>query len=513
MNNELLDQLEPGKQQKPTAPERRNWSERLLPYLFAAMEACWVDILLIGLASIHLLGSNTPFLPLWATFVLTTLTCWFARLWQQHGLRLTSSKASPTGFTQGIVFLILLAGLLALAISWLLHQDVVHVIAVLLLAMLLCWRGMRSADREIDPANAFKVLRFGFGVILIAICAEIIGTHSGKAIAPANQLLLFFLTWLFLCLSLVAQALTNIVSIRRSHVTGLDTSALSPERRVVQLVVALSIMFLAIALIAAGTISPAFLAGLQQAAGAGYAWTTHALASAIVFVLSPIFWLFDILHFRSAGAIKTERYDTGGNGNYHPHPIQSLQPHATFTPSGVLLTILAALKFIVPILLLAAIVVLCIFMLWRRLKHRIPHPEEQRESIWSWALFWNWLKAYCWTLVAGFFARLKSRARDKQSHRLSSMEKVLAGLTVRDIRVIYRALLKKAARRGYARLQNETPFEFEERLQQQVPMVEPQLTAITEAYVATRYGGYLPDEAEATHLQHLWAELDQQWRG
>src|SRR5207248_2105772 len=50
--------------------------EFMLPTLLGAMEACWVDVVLIGLASALLLGSSMPLLPLWAPFVFIVGSQW-----------------------------------------------------------------------------------------------------------------------------------------------------------------------------------------------------------------------------------------------------------------------------------------------------------------------------------------------------------------------------------------------------------------------------------------------------
>jgi len=44
-----------------------------------------------------------------------------------------------------------------------------------------------------------------------------------------------------------------------------------------------------------------------------------------------------------------------------------------------------------------------------------------------------------------------------------------------------------------------------------VPLAEPQLEVITEAYTLTRYGGDVPDEAQLELVRRKWAELDQKW--
>ena len=81
----------------------------------------------------------------------------------------------------------------------------------------------------------------------------------------------------------------------------------------------------------------------------------------------------------------------------------------------------------------------------------------------------------------------------------------------RNIREIYRAFLKKATARGYARKKDETPNELRQRLDEKAPIVEPQLEVITEAYTRVRYGASLPDAGDVASIQGTWSELDQKW--
>src|SRR5690349_11531445 len=57
-------------------PAALSWGERLLPFLFAAMETCWVYAIFLGLVSINLFQSNDPLMPVWAPFVLILGSYW-----------------------------------------------------------------------------------------------------------------------------------------------------------------------------------------------------------------------------------------------------------------------------------------------------------------------------------------------------------------------------------------------------------------------------------------------------
>jgi hypothetical protein len=133
--------------------------------------------------------------------------------------------------------------------------------------------------------------------------------------------------------------------------------------------------------------------------------------------------------------------------------------------------------------------------------------EEQRESLWSWKLFWAQFKALLLSLLRRFFPQ---RASGKEGQ--ASTEAIETEPAARNIREIYRALLKRAAARGYPRKKDETPYEFSQRLDEKTPLAEPQLAVVTEAYTATRYGAIVPSDAEVAHIQQQWATLEQNWR-
>ena len=72
--------------------------ELLLPSLLGAMEACWVDAALIGLASARLLNFSMPLLPLWTPFVYIIGFQWIVFLRERHVARtLTNTHEDMNG--------------------------------------------------------------------------------------------------------------------------------------------------------------------------------------------------------------------------------------------------------------------------------------------------------------------------------------------------------------------------------------------------------------------------------
>ena len=108
------------------------------------------------------------------------------------------------------------------------------------------------------------------------------------------------------------------------------------------------------------------------------------------------------------------------------------------------------------------------------------------------------------------FARFMHRSTTTEDG-VVKIEEIKGEPAARSIREIYRAFLRKATRHGYPRKRFETPFELKQRIDEKVPLTEPHLELITEAYAFTRYGGEVPDEAQLAQIRENWVELDRKW--
>jgi hypothetical protein len=60
------------------------------------------------------------------------------------------------------------------------------------------------------------------------------------------------------------------------------------------------------------------------------------------------------------------------------------------------------------------------------------------------------------------------------------------------VRVLYRLLLRRAARSGLSRRPEATPWEYREALSSRWPEMEDDFTAITATYLQARYGSLPP---------------------
>jgi HEPN domain-containing protein len=505
-------------------PAAQTAGERLIPYLCATMEACWIGALLLSLALFQPFGSAEPLIPLWSPFLLLWGTLWWTRT-----LELRDARRTPpldefdrvgTGLPGRAFLLIALlpAGLLLGWLSvyapsfalydpgWLsalvrdlllLNAACYHLVVIFICVGLLAWRGSRLARRRHDTQKIRRGLFIGGSLIALAILAQAgqgsVANRSGAALA------LLLLAALFLYCALLAQALVQAATVRRAHPLGLEGNAGDQERSIFLTLGLFALLLLLLIFSVASFTNASLLTDLQRLfapLAVAYDWLVALLTQVIVWLVTPIIWALQSLHFHSA-----------------PPQISFPQTHLsgkTRASSGApeaLLMVAQILGILLPLLILTVLSWLILRALRRRRVrlYERASSEEIHESLWSWAVFWAQLRS----LLRALLGRLFSERRESltAAHPETHDEKA----PPRDMRAIYRALLRTAARRGYPRRENETPLEYGRRLDEQTPLHDPGIASLTEAYVESRYGARQPDEAQTARLRAIWAALQRRW--
>ncbi|HYU72351.1 MAG TPA: DUF4129 domain-containing protein [Ktedonobacteraceae bacterium] len=504
--------------------------EILLPFLFAAMETCWIDAIFIGLADIGLFESQAPLMPLWAPFVLIIGSQWILSLLERRAASTSSGDKDDTQTTiPGSWLLTLFISLTTLFIIWLtiytptgfflnpgwllallndtlsLNLRAYHIFFIVALALYFCWRGMRLLSREYEPSQVFGTLRLGMGIIVVVILVHADQASGGGV--RSDDFILLLLVPVFLFLSLAAHALARVTFVRHTHPVGLEGDISVHERSILFTIGIVGVILLLTAVLVDTFASPTIPADIQpilNVLGQAYGWLVGILAAVIVILITPIFWLFDLLINLLHSLFPSHGQQIPPHAGA-PRSSISLPPHTIAIP-----LIVPFVKILFPVLLVVVAILFIRWIMRRRQRVRIianRRVEELRESLWSWTLFWAQLKALLLSLFRRFFPQ---RAIPEEGQ--ASTEAIEIEPTARNIREIYRALLKRAAARGYPRRKDETPYEFRQRLDEKTSLAEPQLTVVTEAYTATRYGAIVPGEAAVAHIQQEWAALEQKWR-
>src|SRR6266487_78747 len=265
---------------RPTQTARApSLGETLLPFLFSAMEASWIDTILIGLAGFGLFQTYSTLVPLWAPFVLLLGTQLILTLLEQRTAKASPSPSSSVpgddessgsakNTLSGSPLLILFVTLVTLYIIWssiysqtamffdprwlfallndvlLFNQQAYHLFSAVALSLYLCWRSVRLLYREYEPSHVFGELRLGMGVIIVVI---LVRAGQVNARLPLNdELTLLLLVPIFLFLSLSAHALARISFVRRNHPIGLEGDVSTQERNVLMIIAIVDVILLLI---------------------------------------------------------------------------------------------------------------------------------------------------------------------------------------------------------------------------------------------------------------------------
>jgi hypothetical protein len=381
----------------------------------------------------------------------------------------------------------------------LLDANAYLVVTILGLCIYFCWRGIRLARREIEPAHVLNVLRLGL-VIMVVVVLVRAGQESAGMVFH-DQPILFLLVPLFLILSLAAHALARTAYVRRSHPIGLEGNVATQERSLILIISIFGLVIVLVTLSVGSFAAPSFLKEIQGPLGVAYDWFVNLISYAIVLLVTPLFWLFSWLEANRPARLPPSHLHKWHVGRFiNPKPATALDTFFVF--------LIPILKVVLPI---AVILLMFLMIRWALRRRRVQlvakrQEEEVRESLWSWSLFWAQLKAFLRALFGRFFSHRPAEEQDQ-----AALEMIEGGPTARSVREIYRMLLKRAAGRGYARKKDETPYEFEQRLNEKTPLAEPRLEVITEVYTTTRYGGFEPDESDVARVRGAWAEIEQKW--
>ncbi|MDQ2717542.1 MAG: DUF4129 domain-containing protein, partial [Chloroflexota bacterium] len=476
-------------------PDTLSLGERMLPYLFAGMEACFINAVLVAVAGFNIFGPNIPVMPLWAPFVLMAGSVWGARYLERRDARNTPplDEFDRVGTSMpGTTLLMVLLGVGALFLTWLsiyaqsialynpawllalvndillLNSRFYQVLLILLLCAFLAWRGVRISRRVFEPGHVFNLLRVGVVVIIGIIILRAAQESSGNVVR--NETALFLLVPLFLCLSLVAHALAQATFVRHAHPTGLEGSVMAQERSIFTMMGIVCVALLIVVLTVGSVASPAFLGDVQRAfapLGALYDLLVSIFAHILTFLITPIINVLQSLHFKTA-PIRVPRVPRQPVGGHHGAATPQIAIIA-----GSILAILA---------LLMLIVALSSLVTWslRRRRSRVVRRRNEDElhvSLWSWSLFWTQVRAFLRALLGFLLPRSKSNGQQGVDQ-----QPITGAPAVRSVREIYRALLKLAGGRGYPRKREETPNEFKMRLDERTLLAAPELATITEAY-------------------------------
>ncbi len=365
-----------------------------------------------------------------------------------------------------------------------LRQDLLdRDLMVFLLVVFVWWRGLVLAQRRLVSSSV--AFRFRLGVILLAVTSGIAGSMGSW---PYHHLV-----FLFFFASLLGIALARAEEVGQQYGGLQSPFSLSWLATLVSATALVLLMAAGVTALLTGETIGRVLRPVLQALQVLLFIMVYVFAWAAQWVIEPLLTILG--RYEIGQALE----DVIGQLNFPGPPGD--EPRVTepvFTPEQ-----LATMR-VVAALVGAAVVLLFVAVSLYRLRARSTEPsQEKRESVWEGVHLRDGL---------GELLRRGQRRLSGVTGTLadSYLGKVFAALTIRRI---YARMASLAAKRGYPRAIDETPYDYLPTLETAFPENQREVREITESYVAVHYGE-LPERPEdLSKVRSAWQQIQQRDAG
>ena len=136
------------------------------------------------------------------------------------------------------------------------------------------------------------------------------------------------------------------------------------------------------------------------------------------------------------------------------------------------------------------------------------------------ARFWTWLTDAFGNLKSGFDKAVETGRKRLRARRSNTAEWFNAGfLNLRRLNprqrvyFFYLALIRRSGESGLPRSLSQTPSEFAARLDNALPAAEPDIDALTEAFIEARYTPHPVAPEKANRVKEVWERIRKALRG
>lgn len=353
-----------------------------------------------------------------------------------------------------------------------------------LAGLLLWWRGI-VAGRE--PVIGYDAVYRGFNTGVVAWMGTLIVAEAdGEWTGLMGQMLLFFLA------GLGGLALASLASVQRQNQ---GQAGLGVSRFWLVAVASVILTILALGVLMSQLLAPELFAQLLalfrpivSLLAQGLYVLLTAIVALVFLVLGPI---IEFLRPRSSSTPLP---------TLQPDPFESFRREMEQAAQGSQAAPGWMVALVQALLVLALLVAVLFFLsrAFRRLRLLDSEGvEEMREPIGSWALLWAQLGA----LLRRLRRRRVPLVADSPFLPLEAVPGEAGRLSVREV---YRQLLVLARERGVPHARSQTPYEYQGALSRAFPNHQEEVGAITEAYVAARYGPIPPPETVVSWVNRAW---------
>lgn len=355
-------------------------------------------------------------------------------------------------------------------------------VGALILTLVLWWRGLDAAQVPADLASL--ALRFRLEIILLVL--GLVSVVSLAKVMPVANVWAFFLG------SLVSLALMRIEAMGELE----GPAARSFDRTWLAVVVATAMVMVGLSALVAHFVTPENARTLIRWLRPVWVLLQEALIlliAAISWLLLPVAMLIARVLFSLIARLQP-RFP-----GLPEFPRVERPPAGLSEPSPWLTRAIPRLHNLLSIFVIVAVVILILVGIRREVQHRLRLREEQAQV----GSTGEVVKAMAES-ARDLWQRLREWAQ--LATRYGFTPQFLAAISVY---AIYTNLMRLAAAQGHPRQRSETPYEFLARLEALYPQAKEDMRAITEAFVAARYGEVPVEEAALDALREAWERTRQ----
>ncbi len=483
---------------------------RLLPAVVVLLELLWSYSALVAVSEWGWIGWERPPISLPGAIVLAAIALAPSMLsesgtWSAERLRAFILPVQLVVLIL-VVRLDLSGGYGVFDFDWFSYiwGDPPFLIGAAAFSVFLLWRGIFVTAEMPTMEALHRRFLLGLTVVLMAFVFAMITDESGDDRHPLVSLGVYGVA--YFGVGMVAVALANLRNIRREMLRRSDDAAPSLRQWMVfpvVLVAAMVVVSLLVSAVFSFDIATLLLVPITLVAKGVTAAILYGIIWPLGFVAGGLIWILQKL----GGAVQSQpEPDAAPLEIEADGPAFAAEKAAFALPDGVVIAIEWAVGII-------AVIVVILVLRKALSKFRRGSRDEDEEGSSESLGAWDGMKGDLRTLLTTFLTTLLGwfkRRRDPAAQPSPIPASVAVGEEDQrefTIKEIYQGLLWEGRAIGRPRRNAETPFEYEGRIGALDTTQEGALDAITQAYVASRYGGQEPDSTDLRLLNRMWRGL------
>lgn len=480
--------------------KREDWLAVLVyPLAVVLMEAFWIYPWLVWIGLWPLFAESRPALSMLSVIIVLALSLGVTRIFNNRNMPLSYIRTIIVGGGIVVMFLVLRieygGGYEAFDFGWFSYfgrmlADTINttypVALALPLLIYLWWRGIQLGRTTSYFDNIYRSFVIGMVALILLIIFWQVSSGDGRFEGPMASIGLYIIAFFFF--GLAALAICHLYSMRKRMV---DKETMTSVWRTMPIMLGVIGGILVIGFLAAGLFSPEFIDSVGRVVKTVWGWITDAMyyvAYGLGFIVEIFVWVLRWIIGRLRQPESPEQ-----EGGLPGSPFEGMENKGIAVPE-ILTTIL---QWVV-IFVIAALIIFFLARAINRMRTRrdLDGVEEIHESLWS----VNNLRDDLRQLFRMMGQRFQRKPKPVGIYFDDKMDRM-------DIREIYRRMLWEAGRSGVERRKNETPVEYEGRLEKHIPDGKKELSEITDLYSGVRYGDIRPPEAQVDNANGLWPAL------